>query len=83
MPGERRWIPSPIGGKHWLVGGTHWRRLWCREIEHPKIVLSAVVADAEDGAAVPFGADDVSGEGSFVAIVAHERMPCLVLHCKL
>jgi hypothetical protein len=45
--GERRWIPRP---KEESIGSGHWRQLLCREVDHPKSVLSAVAAD--NGAAV-------------------------------
>jgi hypothetical protein len=32
------------------IGSGHWRQLLCREVDHPKSVLSAVAAD--NGAAV-------------------------------
>jgi hypothetical protein len=48
--------------------GHYWRQLWCREVDHPKSVLSAVTG--EDGAVVAFDVDVVLGESDFEAMVA-------------
>jgi hypothetical protein len=45
-------------------------------------VLSAVAGE-DDGAAVRFDVDVVSGESSFTAMVIDDRMPCLVLYCTV
>jgi hypothetical protein len=45
-------------------------------------VLSAVAGE-DDGAAVTFDVDVVSGESSFAAMVVDDRMPCLVLYCTV
>jgi hypothetical protein len=45
-------------------------------------VLSAV-AGGDDGAALRFDVYVVSGESSFAAMVADDRMPSLVLHCTV
>jgi hypothetical protein len=41
------------------------------------------MAGEDDGAAVTFDVDVVSGESSFVALVIDDRMPCLVLYCTV
>jgi hypothetical protein len=69
---------KPKGRKALVAGGTgedDGCGLWCREADYPKSLLSSVTSDDDRAAMTCISL----GKGSFVAMVADDRMPCLVL----